>query len=184
MRKNRILVAAATIAVLAVSGAWADGGGAGGVTNGRQYLDLDRCLSSHDIEELTVGGFGYGVDHHGQRVGGFGLAFFSADPMVEFEGGVGGFINGQQLSIGPLTAALVAWTGVGCLTTDVPGIAGSWITLFLEADVEVGWAITRWMQVTGYAGMQLLTNLSPGDPFEGLFFYTPVVGARIAWGSF
>jgi len=184
MRMNRILVAAAAIAVLAASGVWADGGGAGGVTNGCQYLDLDHCLYSHDIEQLTVGGFGYGVDRHGERIGGFGLAFFSADPAVEFEGGVGGVINGQQVSIGPLTAALVAWTGIGCLATDVPGIAGTWITLFLEADVEVGWAITRWMQVTGYAGMQLLTNLSPGDPFAGLLFYTPVVGARIAWGSF
>lgn len=183
MRMNTILIAAA-IVIGAATGAWAGGGGAGGLTNGTQYLDLDRCLYSHDIEEVTVGGFGYGVDRHGERVGGFGLAFFSADPAIVFEGGVGGFINGQQFSIGPLTAAVVAWTGVGCLTTNVPGIAGTWYTLFLEADVEVGWAVTRWMQVSGYAGMQLLTNLSPEDPFQGLLFYTPVVGVRVAWGSF
>jgi hypothetical protein len=58
------------------------------------------------------------------------------------------------------------------------------VTLFLEADVEVGWALTRWLQVTGYAGMQLMTNLTPGDAFQGLLFTTPTVGVRIAWGSF
>ena len=185
MRMNRVFVAAAAIAALAASGAWAHGGGgAGGVTHGFQYLELNRGCYSVDVRENTVGGFGYGVDRHGERFGGFGLAFFSEDPSVVFEGGVGGLINGQQFSIGPLTAAAVAWTGVGCLTTDVPGMAGSWITLFLEADVEVGWALTPWLQVTGYAGMQLMTNLSPGDPFEGMLFYTPTVGVRIAWGSF
>jgi hypothetical protein len=185
MRMNRILVAAAALAVVAASGAWAGGGGgAGGVTHGFQYIYLDNCLSSVNVQENTIGGFGYGVNRHGERIGGFGLAFFSVDPSVEFEGGVGGLINGQQFSIGPLTAAAVAWTGIGCLTTDVAGIAGTWFTLFIEADVEVGWALTPWLQVTGYGGMQVMVNLEPEDPFEGMLFYTPTVGVRIAWGSF
>jgi hypothetical protein len=185
MRMNRTLVAAAVIAVLAASGAYAGrAGGAGGVTYGNQYLDLDGGWYSVDVEENTVGGFGYGVNRHGERIGGFGLAFFSFDPSVVFAGGVGGLINGQQISLGPLTAAAVAWTGVGCLTTDVPGLAGSWVTLFFELDVEVGWAVTPWLQVCGYAGMQLMGNVSPGRPFEDFLFYTPTVGVRIAWGSF
>lgn len=185
MRMNRIFVAAAVIAVLAASGAYAGGaGGAGGVTHGFQYLDLDGGWYSVDVRENSVGGFGYGVNRHGERIGGFGLAFFSADPSVAFEGGVGGLINGQQFSIGPLTAAAVAWTGVGCLHTDVPGMAGSWVTLFLEADVEVGWALTPWLQLTGYGGVQMMASLAPDEPFESMLFYTPTVGVRIAWGSF
>jgi hypothetical protein len=179
------MIAAAAIAVLAASGAWAgDGGGAGGVTFGRQYLDLDHGWYTADVPEISVGGFGYGVNRHGERIGGFGLAFCSADPAVEFEGGVGGLINGQQLSFGPLTAAAVAWTGVGCLHTDVPGMVGSWLTLFLEADVEVGWAVTPWLQVSGYGGVQVMAGLAPESPADGMLFYTPVVGVRIAWGSF
>jgi hypothetical protein len=107
MRMDRILVAAVAIAVLAAADAWAGGGGgAGGVTHGCQYLD--NGWYSVDVSENTVGGFGYGVNRRGERIGGFGLAFFSTDPSVEFEGGVGGLINGQQISIGPLTAAAVA----------------------------------------------------------------------------
>ena len=185
MRMNRILVAAAAIAVLAAAGAYAGGGGgAGGVTHGFQYLELDSGWYSVDVQETTVGGFGYGVNRHGERIGGFGLAFFSADPAVVFEGGVGGLINGQQFSIGPLTAAAVAWTGIGCLRAGVPGMTGAWLTLFLEADLEIGWALTPWLQVTGYGGVQVMANLAPGDPFEGMLFYTPTVGVRIAWGSF
>jgi hypothetical protein len=183
MRVKRISIAAAAIVVLAASGVWA--GGAGGVTHGFPYLEHGDGWCSADVQEITVGGFGYGVSRHGERIGGFGLAFFSADPSVVFEGGVGGLINGRQFSIGPLTAAAVAWTGVGCLLTDVPGMAGSWITVFLEADVEIGWALTPRMQVTGYGGMQVLANFGPGDPFdENMLFYTPVAGVRIAWGSF
>jgi hypothetical protein len=186
MRMNRLLAAAAVIAALAAQGAWAGGGdGAGGVTHGFQYWDLDCGWYSADVQEITIGGFGYGVSRRGERIGGFGLAFFSADPAVVFEGGVGGLINGRQFSIGPLTAAAVAWTGIGCLKTDVVGMAGSWITLFLEADAEVGWALTPWMQLTCYGGVQLLANFEPHHPFdENMLFYTPVVGARIAWGSF
>ncbi len=185
MRMSGIFVAAVAIAVVAVPGVWAHGGGgAGGITHGFQYLELEGDWYSADVQENAVGGFGYGVNRRGERVGGFGLAFYSEDPAIEFEGGVGGLINGQEFSIGPLTAAVMAWTGIGCLKTDVAGMSGSWTTLFLEADVEIGGAVTRWMQVTGYAGMQLMTNLSPGEPFEGMLFYTPTVGVRIAWGSF
>ena len=185
MRMHKTIAAAIAITALAAAGAWAHGGGgAGGVTYGFQYLDLDPVWYSQDVRENTVGGFGYGVNRHGQRFGGFGLAFFSDDPSIVFDGGVGGLINGQQISIGPLTGAVVAWTGVGALHTDAPGMAGSWITLFLEADVEIGWALTPWLQVTGYGGVQVLTNLTPDDPFQGMLFYTPTVGVRIAWGSF
>jgi hypothetical protein len=154
------------------------------VTHGFQYLDLDGGWYSADVGQNTVGGFGYGVTRSGQRIGGFGLAFFSTDPAVQFEGGVGGSISGQELRLGPVTLAAVMWTGVGGLKTNVPGMAGEWFTLFFEGDVEVGLAVTPWMQLTGYGGVQLLANLAPGRPFEGMLFYTPVVGVRLAWGSF
>jgi hypothetical protein len=182
------IMAAAAIALLAAVGAFADG--AGGVTHGMQYLDLDRCYDLEggwyraDVGLQTVGGFGYGANRRGERVGGFGLAFYSDDPSVDFAGGVGGLVNGQQLSVGPLTAAAVAWTGVGCVSSDVPGLAGSWIVAFAEIDLEVGWAITPWFQVSGYAGMQLMGNVTGGRPFDEFLFWTPVVGARVAWGSF
>ena len=187
--KTRItIVAAAAIALLAAVGAFADG--AGGVTHGMQYLDLDRCYDldggwyTADVGLQTVGGFGYGANRHGERVGGFGLALFSEDPTIEFAGGVGGLINGQQISVGPLTAAAVVWVGAGCLTSDVPGLDGSWVVAFGELDLEVGWALTPWFQVSGYAGMQVMGNVTGSHPFQEFLFYTPVVGVRVAWGSF
>lgn len=190
MKMNGIRIATIAIAlfVFAAVGAFADG--AGGVTHGTQYLDLDRCWDLDggwyraDVGLNTVGGFGYGANRRGERIGGFGLAFFSDDPSVEFAGGVGGLINGQQISIGPLTAAAVMWVGAGCVSSGVPELSGSWIVAFAEADLEVSWAVLPWLQVTGYAGMQLMGNVSGSRPFDEFLFYTPVVGARLAWGSF
>ena len=182
MKTRMIVAAAAAIALFAAAGAFADG--AGGVTHGMQYLDVEGGWYTADVAANTVGGFGYGVNHDGVRVGGFGLAFYSDDPCVDFSGGVGGLINGQQLSLGPLTAAAVLWTGVGCLTSDVPGLAGDWVVGFAELDVEVGWAVMPWMQVSCYAGMQVMGNVTGGTPFQEFLFYTPTVGVRVAWGSF
>lgn len=185
---TRLTIAAVALLLFAAVGAFADG--AGGVTHGMQYLDLDQCYDldggwyTADVGLQTVGGFGYGVRRHGERVGGFGLAFYSDDPTIEFAGGVGGLINGQQISVGPLTAAAVLWTGVGCLTSDAPGLAGDWVVAFGELDLEVGWAVLPWMQVTGYAGMQVMGNVTGGHPLQEFLFYTPVVGVRVAWGSF
>lgn len=186
MKSMKIVAAVAALVLIGAVAASADG--AGGVTHGTQYLDLgmylDDGLYSADVGLNTVGGFGYGVNRRGERIGGFGLAFYSDDPCTEFAGGVGGIVNGQQISVGPLAAAAVAWTGVGCVSTDVPGLAGSWIVAFAEVDLEVSWAMLPWFQVTGYAGMQVMGNVTGGHPFSEFLFYTPVVGARIAWGSF
>jgi hypothetical protein len=188
MKTMKIGAAVAALLLLAAAAGFADG--AGGVTHGMQYLDLEQWCDvdpgwyAADLGLITAGGFGWGANRRGERVGGFGLALYSDDPSIGLAGGVGGLINGQQVSIGPFTAAAVAWTGVGCLTVDAPVLAGSWVVAFAEVDLEASWAVLPWLQLTGYAGLQVMGNVTGGRPFDEFLFWTPVVGARIAWGSF
>ncbi len=181
MRKTSIVALALALALVAASQASA--GGAGGVLQGEQYFDAN--YANIDLGTHYVGGFGYGVSHAGQRTGGFGMAFYSQPDERLLRGGVGGFINGQELRIGPFEAAATLWTGIGAIGRDtVLGEPEGWLVLFGQLDVEVGLAILPWWQVSAFGGMQLMANLAPQQPFEGLLIYTPVVGVRVAWGGF
>jgi len=181
MRKFGIPALALLLALLAASPAVA--GGAGGVLQGKQRFDPQ--FANYDLDTQYVGGFGYGVSDHGQRTGGFGLAFFSEPDAGRFSGGVGGVLTGQEFRIGPFEVAANLWTGIGAVAKEsLLGQPDGWFVLFGQADVEVGLAILPWWQISSYAGVQLMANLAPGDPFEGLLVYTPVIGVRMAWGGF
>jgi hypothetical protein len=176
MRRKTTILLALIMAVMPLSLAFA--GGAGGVLFGIQQFDPQ--FASFDAQARYVGGFGYGVSRSGLRTGGFGMAFYSDSQFGDFSGGVGGLINGQELRFGPFTAAVDILTGVGGLSMNEQG----YFVVFGEIDVELGVAVSPWMQVTAYGGMQGMANVAPGRPFMDALWYTPVLGVRLAWGSF
>jgi hypothetical protein len=59
-----------------------------------------------------------------------------------------------------------------------------YLAYFGEGTFELGIKIFSWLQVSGYAGWQVLGNLfnfepcNPADPFQ------PVAGFRVTWGKF
>ena len=100
-------------------------------------------------------------------------------------GGIGGVIVGQELRAGPFTIAANLWTGIGGVATSPRCPEGGYGVLFGELNLEAGIAVTRWMQVVAYGGMQAIANIAPGTrPGGDLFVYSPVAGIRLAWGSF
>jgi hypothetical protein len=174
------IITAALLAALPLASAFA--GGAGGLTTGYQYFD--PSVASGDYQERFAGGFGYGVTRDGRRIGGFGLAFYSENDPGRLAGGVGGLITGQEIRLGNVTLAANLWTGIGGLGTRVLGLEPGYLIGFAELNLEAGVAIFRWFQVSAYAGMQVMGNLTPGRPFTQAVYYSPVLGLRTAWGSF
>ncbi len=181
MRRLRVISVISLLIALAACPLFAHGGG--GITFGSQYYDPD--FANRDLSAFSVGGFGYGVSADGQRIGGFGMAFTgigSTAGQPDISGGIGGLITGQELRIGPFTVAVNLWLGLGGLAVDFENPSG-FMAAFGELNLELGIPVTRWMQLVGYAGFQVLGNLIPGMPFEDVLIYTPVVGVRIRWGS-
>ena len=72
---------------------------------------------------------------------------------------------------------------LGSLRADPALPAGGSLALFGELDLELGLGFISWMEVMAYAGMQAITNIYGGRPFSSIM-YTPVLGVRVAWGSF
>ena len=180
MSATRMVILAAALSVLPLSIAFA--GGAGGLTWGQQFFD--PALSNSDFPGTFSGGYGYGVTGHGQRIGGFGLAVRSLSPTGGLDGGFGGLILGQEAHGGPFLFALNLWTGVGGLSAN-PALPGKGsLALFEELDVELGLGFIPWMELTGYAGMQAIMRVGSGSPLFRGALYTPVLGVRVAWGSF
>jgi hypothetical protein len=173
--KGRKLFVIALLAVLPVAAASA--GGAGGTGFGAQYFDPG--LSNVDHQLLYISGFGYGTSTvpYGRRIGGFGMAILSQDHVGA--GGVGGMLMGQEFRSGPIVAGITLFYGLGGMAYEGAGYA----LLFGEADLELGISLL-WMQVTAYAGYQAWGNLVPGFPLRSAVVYTPVLGVRVAWGSF
>jgi hypothetical protein len=179
IRKIMILVVAAL--ALPLAGAFA--AGAGGVAWADQRSV--QGLSNGTVSISEVGGFGYGVNANGQRTGGFGYAIYSPEGTSSVAGGVGGVIFGQEGHAGPLTFALNLWTGLGGLSATFAGTETGLAILFGEANVELGIAVTPWMQLSAYVGMQGLADISAHTGIgTRLATYSPVVGMRLAWGSF
>jgi len=179
MGTTKVILLAAALIVLPLSLACA--GGAGGLTWGQQYFD--SRLSNVDSQGTFSGAYGYGVTRHGQRIGGFALAVRSLAPNGALNGGFAGLITGQEMHAGPFLLAVNLWTGVGGLTPDPDLPAAGSLALFGELDLELGLGFISWMEVTGYAGMQAVTRAARGGGFTGSM-YTPVLGVRVAWGSF
>jgi hypothetical protein len=157
--------------------------GAGGVT----WSDQRRVegFSNATLSISEVGGFGYGVSSGGQRTGGFGYAMYSPEGTSSLAGGVGGVILGQEGHAGPLTFAVNLWTGLGGVSAQFSGAQTGLAILFGEANFELGIAVTPWMQLSAYLGMQGLADISPHSGIgTRLATYSPVVGMRLSWGSF
>jgi hypothetical protein len=176
----RILIIAVLIAVIPVCLSFA--GGAGGMFFGVPYFD--PYFSNYDLPIQCMGGYGYGVSSDGQRYGGFGMGFFGGSALGGFSGGVGGVLSGQEFRLGSFVLAVNLLTGIGGLGTDAVGVPGGYLIAFGQIDAEVGIVVWPWMQISGYGGMQAFANLLPGNPLQDVLYYTPVVGVRLAWGSF
>lgn len=179
---KRIRIASIVACILAVSAVSVFAGGGGGLVMGTQYFDPN--YANLNLGTISMGGFGYGSTLSGQRIGGFGMALMGFDLMGEPTppiGGVGGLIIGQEIHAGPFMLALNLWLGLGGMA--VPAQMGAMVA-FGEANLEAGIALTRWMQLVGFVGFQSFGNLIPGRPFDRFQYYTPVMGARIVWGSF
>jgi hypothetical protein len=169
--------ALAVLALALLPAAFAAAGGAGGTGFGAQYFDPG--LSSANRGLMYISGFGYGTseDPFGHRIGGFGMAVLSDDGQTA--GGVGGMLVGQEFRSGPLVAGITIFYGVGGMAFDRSGYA----VMFGEADLELGVALL-FAQVTAYAGYQAWGNLVPGLALRDAVVWTPVLGIRLAWGSF
>jgi hypothetical protein len=180
MHTRKILVLAAAFAVLPLSMAAA--GGAGGFTWGQQIFDSQ--LSNYDVQGNYSGAYGYGVTRHGQRIGGFAMAVHSSSPNEALDGGFAGIITGQEMHAGPFIAAVNLWIGFGGLSATPAVPTGGSFALFGELDLELGLGFISWMELTGYAGMQAVTSVAGGRSLFSSVMYTPVLGVRVAWGSF
>lgn len=175
MTRKITLALAVIMAIVPLSAAFA--GGAGGALYGIQYFDPE--FSNFSSQTIYMGGFGYGVSRRGTRTGGFGMAFYSESGLGP-TGGVGGLLSGQELKLGPFMGAVDILTGVGGISTET----GGYFVLFGEIDAELGFAICDWMQVSVYGGIQGMASVVPGRPLQEMILYTPVIGVRLAWGSF
>ncbi len=142
-------------------------------------------LSNTTFVTSEVGGFGYGVSGGGTRTGGFGYAIYSKPGADSLAGGMGGVIVGQEVRTGPLTVSANLWTGAGAVSATVSGTQSGHVVLFAEASLELGIAVTPWMQLSGYAGMQGIADVDPHTGIGGqLARYSPILGLRLSWGSF
>ena len=156
--------------------------GAGGFMWGGQLYTGE--LANFDLRTSTTGVFGYSVTPGGQRIGGFALAMNSIGANPGLQGGFVGAITGQETAGGPLVGAVTLFTGLGGLAPDATLHADGSFALFGELDLELAFHFIPGAALTGYAGMQVISDLGPGrSPFENIL-YTPVLGMRFAWGSF
>lgn len=134
---------------------------------------------SDDLGIEYSGGYGYGASHSGYRQGGFGVVLHTEDSFV---GAFGGSMQGHQLRFGPLTLSANLWTGFGYISSE---ISGSPITFgyFAEATADAGLAVLPWFQMSVYAGAQAIGPFDVKRIAETVT-YSPVIGARLTWGSF
>lgn len=181
MRTLKIVFFSAVILAFPLSFAFA--GGAGGVMwSDQRYVS---GLASTTGQMSSVGGFGYGVSSGGQRTGGFGFALYSPAGTDSLAGGVGGIIVGQEAHAGPFMAAINLWTGLGGISAAPNGVETGYAVLFGEANLELGAAVTPWMQLVLYGGLQGFADISPGKGIgTEVLRYAPVIGMRLSWGSF
>ena len=179
MRILKIAAVAAALVVLPLSTAFARG--AGGFTWGEQYFDAQ--FSTYDLSMSTSGVFGYSVSYGGQRIGGFAVAVHSDVGMPSLDGGFIGAITGQEIRTGPFMAAVNLWTGIGGMLGPGFPLTDS-LALVGELSLEIGIRIFPGTIASGYVGMQAVTNLPGSAPLFSSVAYTPVIGMRLAWGSF
>lgn len=126
------------------------------------------------------GGFGYGIDRDGTKIGGFGLSFLDASSN-EAAGGFGGMLLGSYSTIGPFSFAGNGMLGIGGL--HLPGLLdnGGALSFLGQLDLELGFPVTDWFQISAFAGVQFLLPVT--SAYKGSIHY-PMMGLRLTWGSF
>jgi len=187
-------------------------GGGGGV---ELYTNMDAALLSGvgiptaalvDLPQGSaygVGGFGYGIDRHGWKIGGFGKAIFMGGPSLPLSmrnaqvvvnsvaGGIGGLISGGHGRIGPLDLSINCRLGVGGLAVSgwisrqgfAPYLSNIGIVaLYGAADMEVGVHFFPAMMISAFAGIESLAPIAYGADL--VIVPTPTMGIRLTWGSF
>ncbi|KGE70703.1 hypothetical protein [Spirochaeta lutea] len=185
MNKIKQFAFVTAMMLLAASPLIAKGGG-GTIWGTNMTWIGEENLGVSNLGMTFTGGFGYGVARGGAKIGGFGLAVHNSedgstsDPFIA--GGFGGMLLGTYGSTGRVSVATNLWLGVGGYTYDY---TGGHFGGFGQADIEVGLAVLRWFQISGYAGYASFFPItgSPGRLIEQAK-YTPVLGLRFTWGSF
>lgn len=187
MNRKLAILLALLVVFSALSGISVFADGCGGMFYGLQTTEYP-FLKNHPVHNNSMGlayygGYGYGV--HGRTItGGFGFAITDTDGDTGIAGGFGGVINGVRFVDWPVTLSLISWTAVGGISTGNQESDDGFFAIMEEITLELGIPVNRWFMPTLYAGYQIAGNLIPGTPFEDFLVYTPVVGARVAWGKF
>lgn len=191
-------------------GAVAYPGGGGGV---EYYTNMDVSVLASigiptdilvDLPRGTVhgvGGFGYGIDRRGWKVGGFGksilmsgqslpLALPSTRMVVNsVAGGIGGLISGGHGRLGPIDLSVNVRLGVGGLAVNgyeqgyapYPTTIGI-VALYGSVDAEIGIVFFPTMMISAFVGVEGLAPVVYGSGLVGV--PVPTMGVRLTWGRF
>lgn len=186
---RRKILFSSFILFIAVAFAAADGGGGmffGYQTSTYPFLKDNYEIPNNSLGLAYFGGYGYGVSWDQVITGGFGHAVLDTEGSSGIAGGFGGVINGFRILKWPFNLSIVSYTGFGGIYTgkhqEVPN--KGFFAVSEEIDVEIGLPVFDWFMPVVYAGYQVTGNIIPGTMFQTFLSYTPVIGCRIAWGSF
>lgn len=177
---SRLIVAVLVLCAVFAAPVSADGGG------GVFYAVNSPFAGSLDNSEFQPrtlqqsGGFGYGIDGDGTKIGGFGLSFLDVSSN-QAAGGFGGMLLGSYSTIGPFSFAGNGMLGIGGLHLPELLDGGGALSFLGQLDLELGFPITDWFQISGFAGVQFLLPVTAA--YKGSINY-PMMGLRFTWGSF
>jgi hypothetical protein len=159
-----ILLAALTVPLVAE--------GAGGV----EYTQTLATPNGSDPawSGYAVGGYGYGVLADGSVIGGFGMGSHGAS----YNAGYGGTMQGWQHRWGPLLGLFTTKIGFGGVSS--PAATG--FSMLGAAEVQLGVLVLPWFEIGFKTGAMGTVTFAPEQTLR--FGWSPVVGARLAWGAF
>lgn len=179
------------ILILIITNVWARGGGAGGTFFGYQistypFLENSVQIPNNSLGLAYFGGFGWGADRNGIINGGFGMAVLDPSNESGIAGGFGGAVNGFQILTWPVHLNLMSYTGFGGIYSgnNAQYPDSGFFAISEEIDIELGVPVFNWFMPIVYVGYQVAGNVIPGKMLSAFFSYTPVMGIRLAWGSF
>jgi hypothetical protein len=156
--------------------------GGGGTFYGTNSAFADE-INNSGFEPMSlrmIGGYGYGVDWDGTKIGGFGMSFVDQN-RDEIAGGFGGMILGSYSRLGPFSFSGNALVGVGGLSWPAYFHGEGGVAAMAQIDIELGLPVLPWFQVSGYGGVQFIMPITAGtDPI----LRYPVMGLRFTWGDF
>lgn len=159
--------------------------GAGGLwfgVNGQK--SLFSFIPSNTSDFIYLGGYGYGVLYGRTIIGGFGFAILDIsifDSPYGIAGGFGGLITGVKIFNSHIVDIdLIIWLGLGGIGVDE---TEGYFSGMIEFNINMGFKLTRWMELVLFGGYQIIGNIIPGIPFDSFYRYTLTFGIRLAFGS-